>query len=411
MGKMTHRWFPYKSTDLESVEAALADYARKGLKLVSIGSLFAEFEKVAPYEARYRLDPIQQRPVPMEPDADMLALYAESGWEYVDSWGDDYYIFTTSNASAPELHTDPALHAYALRRQLRSVVINLVLMTVALVGLVIWLLYALFQDGTPALNWLEAGTAGCLYVFIVLTLLTAGDIAQYVRFLRTLRAIRQGAASSGKDRHRSTALIQTASFLLSLTACFSWLVVRALGPEPVEYNFEDYTGTLPFLTLAEIEGEENFVYDVSEYRGLNFSNYITESSDLLAPRMLELKQYGQKREGRNRTYLLVQYYELKTEWMAERVLTDLMTQAEDVISEGPDTLSLSPGSEGYACVQILTDRSIFDSVGDIYNLDEETYQFLFLRSGCQVIKLCYRGEQDLQGLSAVILDVMLQRST
>lgn len=100
--------------------AAMEGYFEKmearGLRLDGLGSWLAYFEKSTPRAMRYRLEYFHLD----EGDYDRIWLYADCGWEHVDSIGADIHIFRApADTGLPELHTDPAIEAESYRFAVR----------------------------------------------------------------------------------------------------------------------------------------------------------------------------------------------------------------------------------------------------------------------------------------------------
>lgn len=113
------RWFWAWNASEE--ERWLEDMARQGWHLERGGILF-RFRRGEPATVRYRLDCLSERGGEL---SEYLTLCRDAGWSYVTRFGPWYY-FRTSDASAPELHTDPSTLASRYRRLLLVLIILLV---------------------------------------------------------------------------------------------------------------------------------------------------------------------------------------------------------------------------------------------------------------------------------------------
>ena len=92
----------------------------------------AIFEKGTPKSVRYRLEAAPQSTSIWsdhegKPEEEALTLASTCGWEYVASRG-EFYIYTSGDPAAQELHTDPMVQALALdlvRKRERSSLFSL----------------------------------------------------------------------------------------------------------------------------------------------------------------------------------------------------------------------------------------------------------------------------------------------
>lgn len=89
----------------------LEQMAREGWHLVRGGILF-KFRKGAPAMVRYQLDYRTETGAQLQ---EYLDLCRDAGWEYVYRFASWHY-FRTTDASAPDLHTDPASLADRYKR-------------------------------------------------------------------------------------------------------------------------------------------------------------------------------------------------------------------------------------------------------------------------------------------------------
>lgn len=403
-----YRWMPFDSCDLVEIESWLSRCAARGLRLCSCTGNFARFEKVAPFQARYRLDPIQPRPIPPQPDADMLALYASDGWKFAAEFG-EFYIFCATDPQAPELHTDPALLAYALRRQVRSSAINALLLTLVVTALGFWLVYRLLRDGKPLLELMESGTLPFLYVAGILVLLVAADLVQAVRVLRLWHALRRGQTPERGCSYRRAMIRHAATLVLAFLAICTSFISAGLKPRSEVYPCADYPGALPFPLLAEMEASADFQYDSFVNEGTDWANYAERSRDLLAPCILTAKQYGlsgPNAESWDR-YLYVQYYDCRTERLSREVLQELKTEAVQGRDSAVQTLTLHGMDEAYFYEETLEDHWFDDATGDLYRQSTDHFQYLFLRAGTRAVKICYAGAQPLEELVPRFAELLL----
>lgn len=394
MGNHVIRYMIYDAVEPQYIERRLEEYAAKGFRLDHFTGRFMTFEKVEPFQARYRLDPSPMSEAEI-PNDDRVTLYEDLGWNYVCNYGRYYHVYVTLDPSAPELHTDPQLHARAFRRMTLSYCGG----SLFYLGLfALWaalLLHGLLKDGTPLLNWIQTGTVMIVLVLGMLLFLLAVEILQAVRFFRFVRQVQRG---QDRSLRQSTFWIASRWVLLTvavLVCCLS-LFAKRFKTMTTVVSYPEYAGSLP-ITLADIEGD-GFEYGSYFMKHTDFDlyNYVQTSKDVLAPSMILLRQYN-----RNDTaYLCLQIFQMRNDRLAERLMNELeqrlLNQESAVLSKIPMD---GEGSFYYqGTVQEYDLLKQLNTTGDIYAYQraENTYQFLFLREGQTLFYLCYRGTHDLR---------------
>lgn len=386
-------WDPFEVSDYVSRERWLEARAAKGWKLVSYTGKFPKFEKTAPFKARYRLDYHHDRNM----DDEQADLYEAAGWEFVDTLGEQFFIFMTTDPQAEELHTDPEMQAYAMRKLMRVHILGLVLAFVVF-GFFLWRIVDIMtQNNAPVTELVRTGPGPILYAIATFGFLFYVQIAQAIRFIKIWRQLRRGEHRPKEKSYRKAAFSDGLGWIVALVACFSWLIVDAMDPRTRINNVADYPEPLPFLQLHEIEQKDNFEYDSSIYNGMDWANYIEFSSTPFAQQIMEAKQYGASsptENGRD-SYLYTTYFNTVHEKLASRVLYELMQGVKDDFAYAWYEPSLSGVDEAYLCTNgEKTEDNLENASGDLYFRDE-TYQFLFLRIGTKAIKICYQGRQNL----------------
>ena len=74
------RIFPIDLSDIGGVESYLSDMAAEGFFIKKLG-LIAEYEKLSPKKATYRLEPLMKDE--MKPNDSIIDGYNEFGWKYL----------------------------------------------------------------------------------------------------------------------------------------------------------------------------------------------------------------------------------------------------------------------------------------------------------------------------------------
>ncbi len=321
--KYTHRFPPCPIYDVETMEGWLEDLARHGIVLSRGGSFcgFVEFEKTEPKAMRYRLQPLQKDGPLKEPDvAPQLAELAEAlGWQFRCELG-EYAVFAAQDPEAPEMDTDPQVQAMSVARLLkksrRSLARSMVLLAL-LVGLVLWM--------GPVRVCLENEVR----YLAAIPLLFLVSFWQDIRQLRWLRAARQklrmgvtlernGAWRANCWHHRLGAVC---SVLVLLLFYASLLFKPSLNWEPRPEELE-----LPFASMEELT-EGTFQPGNITKR----NDHVVLGSSLLTKQQIRLRQSGQVVQGDTVTLsgsLDVEYYELRTPWLARELFWELRQKAE-----------------------------------------------------------------------------------
>lgn len=141
--KYVHRTCPCYGWDVEGIQTWLEDMAAKGLHVEPDGALFGIFSflKGEPKAVRYRLTPVKEKKGFFDdndaPDLEEQEYSESCGWEYVLRHG-SFYIYRATDPKARPLHTDPKVHALALKaleKQRRSFLLSEILFWAIWLGL------------------------------------------------------------------------------------------------------------------------------------------------------------------------------------------------------------------------------------------------------------------------------------
>lgn len=118
--RYVHRTCPCFGWDIEGIQTWLEDMAAKGLHLEPDGAFLGIFSflKGEPKTVRYRLTPVKEKRGFFAdndaPDAEEQEFSESCGWEYVLRHG-SFYIYRATDPKARPLHTDPRVHALAMK--------------------------------------------------------------------------------------------------------------------------------------------------------------------------------------------------------------------------------------------------------------------------------------------------------
>ena len=210
---------------------------------------------------RYRLYPFRDyltRPwsknTLAKPPADLMDLYAASGWTYAANCG-HFFMFYTDDAGAEEPFTDPASFRYALD-SINSY-LNYLLSFGTAVSILCLLQNLVFRGGNPLFQW----------SFLLLLIV---DVAEFIAL-----AVNKGALSITRRRlkegniqrerplpmsrtltrlARGAALVIITAMVLALAGLVWYFTSRNTPLEEWEPDFD-------LLTLAEMEGDGSWTPD------------------------------------------------------------------------------------------------------------------------------------------------------
>lgn len=324
--KRIYRLPPCPDYDVEAMESWLGAMAAQGWVLEQDGFLFgfgtAAFRREKPQKLRYRLEAAAQGAGMWsenggQPDPEAQELGRQMGWKYVASRG-DFYIFVSDQPGAPELNTDPAVQAIALKK-VRSRARSSLFATLFWAAL--W----------PLLRLHGAFWLTVVHIGLPLTLLSLGlifwsparSLCQAIHLGRLTRRLGQGLPLEHKKdwqvrsrRHRASSFSYLALWLLWI-GLFARLWVLDLE-EPGKLDLRDYSGGFPFSTMEDLLPGGQFTYD-------DFmpgqTNTVSFHSGWLAPQRVSFWQTGKiQKEGRVIDGgLTVEYYQMRWPWLARRL--------------------------------------------------------------------------------------------
>lgn len=295
-GRQAYRLPPCPAYDVEGMESWLSELAQEGLFLARDGFFcgIATFERGEPRFAKYRLEAAQKSTSMWaedggEPDPEQVALSERYAWEYIAKRG-GFYIYRSFEPGARELNTDPEVQALALdavkKRRAREVL-----------QLLIWIvLYAACALHGLLLTILEVRTWFFLLSAGFVLWVIADSAAAFVHLGRLQKKLRSGQPmDDGRDwrkrtfRYRGKNLLQiTLGIVLVCIFLHNWSA-SVLDEDRVPLG--EYTGELPFATMADFAGEEKDYRSTMTGMGSGF-NYVREWSDWLAPRCVEYVEHA-----------------------------------------------------------------------------------------------------------------------
>lgn len=383
MRNTVYKLIPVDFVDVDRFEGWAEDMARRGLYLHHLTPfLFAAFQRGEPAPVRYRL----------EPRGSFWSRESQNycrslGWAFVCQVGRWFDLYRNDDPEAPELHTDPVVHSYALDRVSRSLRILTAVLVLCFVGELAALLLPYLLSDTPVRLLLNASGITALSV-LVLFLVLGMEFRSLGSFFRLRRRLREGIVP-GRHSWRFTGRWNLGLLLFDLVLLAA-LIASPLVLRSVEWEGELATAERPFPILELRELESNPALEAVpspitlEIFGYDSHNYVRRNWSLLAPGQYEVEQ--RLTDGRDyEPSLTMEWYRLSLPFLASPLLDELVYRYTEYNSF-PDEYIVSeltlPG---------------FDRAVLARDSQWPHQQQLFLQSGSVVIYLRYHGEQELTG--------------
>ena len=382
MRNTVYKLIPVDFVDVDRFEGWAEDMARRGLYLHHLTPfLFAAFQRGEPAPVRYRL----------EPRGSFWSRESQNycrslGWEFVFHVGRWFDLYRNDDPEAPELHTDPVVHSYALDRISRSLRILTAVLVLCFVGELAALLLPYLLSETPVLLLLDVSGISTLSILVLLLLLWV-EFRSLGSFFRLRRRLREGIVP-GRQSWRSSARWYFGLLLFDLVLLAA-LIATPLVMRSVEWEGELATAERPFpiLELRELEGDPALEAVPSpitlEIFGYDSHNYVRRNWSLLAPGQYEVDQHLTG-SGDYEPRLDMLWYRLSLPCLASPLLDDLITRYSDLRYAPEHYTVTEPELPGFDRAVLVQDN-------------RWPGQELFLQAGNVVIYLDYSGAQDLTG--------------
>ena len=382
MRNTVYKLIPVDFVDVDRFEGWAEDMARRGLYLHHLTPfLFAAFQRGEPAPVRYRL----------EPRGSFWSRESQNycrslGWEFVCQVGRWFDLYRNDDPEAPELHTDPVVHSYALDRISRSLRILTAVLVLCFVGELAALLLPYLLSETPVLLLLDVSGISTLSILVLLLLLWV-EFRSLGSFFRLRRRLREGIVP-GRQSWRSSARWYFGLLLFDLVLLAA-LIATPLVMRSVEWEGELATAERPFpiLELRELESDPALEAVPSpitlEIFGYDSHNYVRRNWSLLAPGQYEVDQHLTG-SGDYEPRLDMLWYRLSLPCLASPLLDDLITRYSDLRYAPEHYTVTEPELPGFDRAVLVQDN-------------RWPGQELFLQAGNVVIYLDYSGAQDLTG--------------
>lgn len=381
MRNTVYKLIPVDFVDIDRFEGWAEDMARRGLFLHHLTPfLFAAFRRGEPAPVRYRL----------EPRGSFWSRESQNycrslGWEFVCQVGRWFELYRNDDPEAPELHTDPVVHSYALDRVSRSLRILTAVLVLCFVGELAALLLPYLLSDTPVRLLLDASGITALSALVLLLLLGV-EFRGLASFFHLRKSLREGIVPRRHD-WRSSALWYLGLLLFDLVLLAA-LIASPLAMRSVEWEGELATAERPFpiLELRELEGNPALEAAPSptalEIFGYDNDNYVRRDWSPLAPEQYEVTQ-SLTDGGDYEPSLTMEWYRLSLPCLASPLLDELVYRHTEYNSFPDEYIVSELALPGFDRVILARDSQWPDQ------------QRLFLQSGSVVIYLRYHGAQDL----------------
>ena len=382
MRNTVYKLIPVDFVDVDRFEGWAEDMARRGLYLHHLTPfLLAAFQRGKPAPVRYRL----------EPRGSFWSRESQNycrslGWEFVFHVGRWFDLYRNDDPEAPELHTDPVVHSYALDRISRSLRILTAVLVLCFVGELAVLLLPYLLSDAPVLLLLDVSVIATLSILVLLLLLWV-EFRSLGSFFRLRRRLREGIVP-GRQSWRSSARWYFGLLLFDLVLLAA-LIATPLVMRSVEWEGELATAERPFpiLELRELEGDPALEAVPSpitlEIFGYDSHNYVRRNWSLLAPGQYEVDQHLTG-SGDYEPRLDMLWYRLSLPCLASPLLDDLISRYSDLRYAPEHYTVTEPELPGFDRAVLVQDN-------------RWPGQELFLQAGNVVIYLDYSGAQDLTG--------------
>lgn len=325
--KLYYRPPPCPAYDIEGTESWLESMAERGYFLTSDGFFlgFGIFERRTPARVRYRLQSSMSPGGLYDdnaPDDEAVEISQALGWRYIANRG-RFYIFTSQDIQAAELNTDPQVQALALdivrKRERGDLLLTMLWLAVCPI---VWIRFKIFTGA------IAIGTVLSLYGALLVLWAICASFAKVLHLHRLKKRLSAGGALDHKKNWQTRATRYRVGNILFLVLIIAWFAVfmyRWGHSTDGRMKLEDYSGELPFATIADLApGGEFSLRDFGSY-----SNMIDISSDLLAPTIISMFQTASVRLDDGTLLdggLDVEYFETVSPWIARQIARELQSQ-------------------------------------------------------------------------------------
>lgn len=373
---------PYETFEVAAIEAWLEDLARRGWRLEKMTLCFARFQRAEPADVRYRLDVLTDEK--NEQEEELNAYYTACGWARVtDFSAHEMAVFCAEDASATELHTDPAVLRQALRKTGISGIVQIVLCVLAIA----FSLLGVYEILKEPLYLLIGHNLHGLLGFALVILAACVRLGMLCPALRRYRAWERMGETAPKRRAGIRVVWFLMVFVFALPGMFGVAKWGNAGRNIEFLLFENYTQPLPCPLWQDIDAVEWTEAGIPKVSEAAFPPEQSAAEDWImcdetpfAPRIFMLRQKAALRETADGSLIGDDYYDADVYEMRSEVYAGIVAQKlTENIWYGRSDLLDAPDFE-YAA----------------YYQAPSGVQSLVLRRGTLVVQVGYSGARDLR---------------
>ena len=307
------------------LELWFEDMAAKDLYLKDCMEWYAVFTPGPPAQVRYRLEPVDKFQYDPHPTQEQKELYAQSGWQYVETVWRFYYAFLATDPQAPELHTDPVTQSYALDRLVRRrglEVLGPILASLALVC------SYFFRIGLSAPFWFTVVNSNFSLLLLLFLLFLWWPFFYFWRFWGLFKLRRQLRRGIPFQRKRTTPWLRCV-FLVTLVLELAALLLIGYLYLNIWTKDGDLAALVdfPLLTLQQVEQDPDLALEPmreffpgTPYHG-HIGSYVDYHWSDLAPEIYTVYQCA---DAPSSASLTIDYYHLRFSFIAAPLAHDLM---------------------------------------------------------------------------------------
>ena len=377
MSKLCVRFSPVNGYDIPGLEGWLEKQAAKGLMFAMTMGPLVLFERQEPAALRFHLEPAPSKPDWTDPE--LNALYEQAGWRYLDRFRSSFAVFVTEDPEA-QTHTDPETWDYVLKRFFWRKLLGGIGLAILNYALLTFFWSSWFDPFYLRYLWAQALALGLVRGLLTVLGLVLADIA-YLHGLTVLWRLHQlvkhdmpmtstlGSRVSGT----LSALSSVPLFLLAVEFLF---LVATHGYFP--YDLADSN----FVTLTEIEGPG---FQISQ-KWPDYMDFISYGYTPLTPKGWFFQQSGASHwnedgtENRSVPHLEIQITRYLLPAVAERRVFEWESYGGQ---DNYQTLEPVCGFDEISINRFLSPQEVLPGT------------YLILRRGGTVLRVEYRGEQDI----------------
>lgn len=374
---------PYELYDVAGLEDWFSQMAAEGYHLVDCWQNKAEFTVATPKEnVRYRLEAVETYQYDWNKDR----AYSEAGWDHVTTILGFFHIFQCDDPAIEELHTDPTIQSWTMRKLIRKQWFMLIWMPLYWAFMQREAIGGLANSPMEQLkNMLLIEPLMYLSVLAVLILVyfcwTQGTMIWMLTRLK--KRLASGLPMDRTKRYPRSALRHFSGWgLLILFFVTFFFLFKDINKQPEPVNAVDY----PYVSLEDvIPGQYDYVEEMSFWTGASLEK------SFFVPVHFEYGDAGVMRDSsRARTYL--HYYETRGDWVAKIVLYGSMEELESDQKEQEKRAEKYPNLFNKLKMSTGPMAQSHEKLSELYHWDyyyhsEEIHRVFFGRMGHKVFVL------------------------